>query len=57
MEESEILENMKEQSVVEVKCMSKLDANVRTKTGLCFFTFALNKIADKVNIGYELVQQ
>ena len=56
MEESEILESMKDQDVVDVHCMTKKDGNVRTKTGLCFLTFALNKIPEYVNVGYERVQ-
>jgi len=56
MEESEILENMKDQSVVDVNCMTKKDGNVRTKTGLCFLTFASSKIPEYVTVGYERVQ-
>lgn len=34
MEESKILENMKDQRVVDVTCMTKKDENVRTKNRL-----------------------
>ena len=56
MSESEILEEMKDQWVVDVNCMTKMMDNVRTKTGLCFFTFASRRIPEKVKIGYEYVQ-
>nr|XP_027232794.1 uncharacterized protein LOC113824260 [Penaeus vannamei] len=54
MQESEILESMNDQDVMDVHYMK--DGNVRTKTGLCFLTFALNKIPEYVNVGYERVQ-
>jgi len=56
MDESEILENMKDQGVMDVNCMTKKDENVRTKTGLCFLTFASSKIPEYVYVGYERVQ-
>ena len=37
MEESEILESMKDQDIVDVHCMTKKDGNVRTKTDFFFF--------------------
>ena len=43
MEESEILEAMNDQGVVEVNCMTKLVENVRQKTGLCFFYFCFKQ--------------
>lgn len=56
MEESEILESMKDQDVVDVYCMTKKDKNVRTKTVLLFLTSILNEIPEYVNIGYKRVQ-
>lgn len=53
MEESKILENMKDQRVVDVNCMTKKDKNVRTKNRLWFFTLASSKIPEYVTVGYE----
>nr|BDW09885.1 MAG: hypothetical protein [Marsupenaeus japonicus pemonivirus] len=56
MEESEILDAMNDQNVVDVNCMTKKDGNARIKTGLCFLTFSTPKIPSTVKIGYEIVQ-
>lgn len=45
----EIIENMKDQDVVDVKCMTKRDGNAR----MFFFTFTLNKIPEYVSVRYE----
>ena len=44
MDESEILDEMKDQSVVDAKLMTKKGEDGREKTGLCFLTFASNKV-------------
>nr|BDT62484.1 MAG: hypothetical protein [Melicertus latisulcatus pemonivirus] len=56
MEESEILEAMNGQRVLDVSCMTKMDGNVRVKTGLYFLTFSTPKIPSTVKIGFEIVQ-
>lgn len=51
----EILEDMKDQGVIGVHCMTKKGENMGRRTGLVFLTFASPQIPDTVKIGYESV--
>ena len=53
MESADILDNMADQSVIEVRKITKLVNGIRKSTASVTLTFSAVKVPDRVHIGYE----